>query len=81
MSWLKINLSLASILFLISLGLSASEINIINDKPVLKVHKTATCGCCKMWMKHMEKNGFITHGEDHQNLSKIKEKYNIEARQ
>ena len=76
---LKINASLASILFLISLGLFGSEKNIINDQPVLKVHKTATCGCCKMWMKHMEKNGFITHGEDHQNLSKIKEKYNIEA--
>jgi len=42
------------------------------------VHKTATCGCCKMWMKHMEENGFTTHGEDHQNLSKIKEKYYIE---
>tara|TARA_B100001121_G_scaffold113258_1_gene99807 strand:+ start:438 stop:758 length:321 start_codon:yes stop_codon:yes gene_type:complete len=26
----------------------------------------------------MEENGFTTHGEDHQNLSKIKEKYYIE---
>ena len=75
---LKINLSLASILFFISLSLSGNEKNIINVQPVLKVHKTATCGCCKMWMKHMEENGFTTHGEDHQNLSKIKEKYYIE---
>ena len=75
---LKINLSLASILFFISLSLSSNEKNIINVQPVLKVHKTATCGCCKMWMKHMEENGFTTHGEDHQNLSKIKEKYYIE---
>ena len=75
---LKINLSLAFILFFISLSLSGNEKNIINVQPVLKVHKTATCGCCKMWMKHMEENGFTTHGEDHQNLSKIKEKYYIE---
>jgi len=75
---LKINLSLASILFFISLSLSGNEKNIINVQPVLKVHKTATCGCCKMWMKHMEENGFTTHSEDHQNLSKIKEKYYIE---
>ena len=75
---LKINLSLASILFFISFSMSGNEKNIINDQPVLKVHKTATCGCCKMWMKHMEENGFTTHSEDHQNLSKIKEKYYIE---
>ena len=75
---LKINLSQASILFFISLSLSGNEKNIINVQPVLKVHKTATCGCCKMWMKHMEENGFTTHSEDHQNLSKIKEKYYIE---
>ena len=75
---LKINLSLASILFFISFSMSGNEKNIINVQPVLKVHKTATCGCCKMWMKHMEENGFTTHGEDHQNLSKIKEKYYIE---
>ena len=33
-----------------------------------------------MWMKHVEENGFTAYGQDHQNLMKIKEKYNIEPK-
>ena len=43
----------------------------------LLVHKTPTCGCCKMWIKHLEGNGFTTSIEDHSNLQEIKEKYDI----
>ncbi len=43
----------------------------------LLVHKTPTCGCCKMWIKHLEGNGFTTLIEDHSNLQEIKEKYDI----
>ena len=60
-------------------SLSFSEnIDISDEELMLLVHKTPTCGCCKMWMKHVEKNGFTAYGQDHQNLMKIKEKYNIE---
>ena len=35
---------------------------IITPNPVkaddVVVYKTATCGCCKDWVKHIEKNGF-----------------------
>ena len=59
--------------------LSFSEnIDITGKGLMLLVHKTPTCGCCKMWMKHVEKNGFTAYGQDHQNLMKIKEQYNIE---
>ena len=54
------------------------NIDISGEELMLLVHKTPTCGCCKMWMKHVEKNGFTAYGQDHQNLMKIKEKYNIE---
>ena len=52
--------------------------NEIKNEFLLLVHKTPTCGCCKMWMKHIEEDGFTAYGQDHQNLMKIKEKYNIE---
>lgn len=26
--------------------------------PVIEVYKTATCGCCTAWIKHLESNGF-----------------------
>ena len=44
----------------------------------LLVHKTPTCGCCKMWIKHMEENGFTLNAKDHQSLVKIKEELKIE---
>ena len=44
----------------------------------LLVHKTPTCGCCKMWVKHMEENGFTVNTKDHQSLVKIKEELKIE---
>ena len=56
----------------------SKNIDISGEDLMLLVHKTPTCGCCKMWMKHLEENGFTAYGQDHQNLMKIKEKYNIE---
>ena len=44
----------------------------------LLVHKTPTCGCCKMWVNHMEENGFTINTKDHQSLVKIKEELKIE---
>ena len=70
------------ILLFFSLSFSSlsfgENIDISGEELMLLVHKTATCGCCKMWMKHVEKNGFTAYGQDHQNLMKIKEKYNIQ---
>lgn len=43
----------------------------------LLIHKTPTCGCCKMWIKHLEGNGFATSIEDHNNLQEVKVKYDI----
>ena len=70
------------ILLFFSLSFSSlsfgENIDISGEELMLLVHKTPTCGCCKMWMKHVEKNGFTAYGQDHQNLMKIKEQYNIE---
>ena len=70
------------ILLFFSLSFSSlsfgENIDISGEELMLLVHKTPTCGCCKMWMKHVEKNGFTAYGQDHQNLMKIKEKYNIQ---
>ena len=43
----------------------------------LLVHKTPTCGCCKMWIKHLEGNGLTISVEDHSSLQEIKVKYDI----
>ena len=50
-----------------------------DNSQLLLVHKTATCGCCKQWIKHLEKNGFSISTKDHQSLQDIKESYQIKS--
>ena len=60
-----------SVLFLsvaISAGASITNIEDSNSELSLLVHKTPTCGCCKMWVKHIEKNGFIANIKEHDDL-------------
>ncbi len=34
------------------------------NKPVIEVWKTATCGCCKDWLSHLEAEGFEVKSRD-----------------
>jgi hypothetical protein len=43
----------------------------------IKVYKTATCGCCKAWVEHLEQNGFKVEVMDMPDLSAVKAKYGI----
>ena len=41
--------------------------------PKIKVFKTPTCGCCKMWVDHLAANGFEVEAEDVSDLDAIKQ--------
>jgi hypothetical protein len=41
------------------------------------VHKEATCGCCGIWMQHLQAAGFTTEAFDYDDLSAIKAQYGI----
>jgi len=45
--------------------------------PVIEVYKTASCGCCKEWVKHLEANGFKVNAHDVSNPSDYREKFGI----
>ena len=68
------------LIFILALSLESSDHNIQNTDSLMEllVHKTPTCGCCKMWVKHMKNNGFAINTQDHQSLMTIKEKLKIE---
>ena len=70
---------LGFLLFLLTSFVGASSISKLHSDSNLEllVHKTPTCGCCKMWVKHMEENGFTVNTKDHQSLVKIKEELKI----
>ena len=39
----------------------------------ITVYKTPTCGCCKAWVTHLEKNGFAPKTHDLPDLSETKD--------
>ena len=65
------------IILLVSLASFDVQNESADSEVSLLVHKTPTCGCCKMWIKHLEGNGLSTTIQDHTNLQEIKDKYDI----
>ena len=63
--------------FVISIFSSATDIQNTNTETSLLVHKTPTCGCCKMWVEHLKMNGLKANIQDHENLDEIKKIYGI----
>ena len=39
----------------------------------ITVYKTPTCGCCKLWVEHLKKNGFEPKTHDLNDLSETKD--------
>ena len=71
---------LSLLIFTLALSAESSQLNTQMTNPLMEliVHKTPTCGCCKMWVNHMENNGFAINIQDHQSLLKIKDNLKIE---
>ncbi|HYD96480.1 MAG TPA: DUF411 domain-containing protein [Noviherbaspirillum sp.] len=45
--------------------------------PVIDVYKSAYCGCCGDWVKHLESNGFTVRTHNVANPSDYREKHGI----
>lgn len=45
--------------------------------PALNVYKSPTCGCCTLWVDHMDANGFSSNIHHPDDLNQVKEKYGI----
>ena len=43
----------------------------------IKVYKDPNCGCCKLWVEHLEQNGFKVEVMDMPDLSAVKTKYGV----
>ena len=64
--------------FLLVLGRSASA----DELPLVQVTKTATCGCCALWVEHIEDAGFSVAVRDvsQEALADFKRRVGIAAR-
>jgi hypothetical protein len=45
--------------------------------PQIVVHKNESCGCCKLWVSHLEKAGFTVQALNVDNLGPIKERVGV----
>lgn len=45
--------------------------------PTVVVNKTPTCGCCGLWVKHLQAAGFAVQVNDLENLEPIKERVGV----
>lgn len=45
--------------------------------PLVVVHKSASCGCCSLWVDHMREAGFKVEVRDVDNVNAIKERVGV----
>ena len=45
--------------------------------PTITVYKSPTCGCCALWVKHLEESGFDVSVRDTQALQAIKAEHGV----
>ncbi len=67
---MRFKITLALAIALLVTGLALAVVGAQQPKPVqVSVFKTATCGCCSIWVEHLRANGFQV---DAQNLEQDK---------
>ena len=49
-------------------------------KPEIEVYKSASCGCCGEWVKHLRANGFVVRAHDVAEPSLYREKFGVPER-
>jgi hypothetical protein len=48
--------------------------------PTIEVYKDPTCGCCALWVKHLEANGFATRVKDVEDIAGFKTQHGVPAK-
>ncbi len=55
----------------------ATPIAFAATAPPITVYKTPTCGCCKMWVEHLEQSGFTVETHDLPDLTAVKDSLGV----
>ena len=63
-----------------SVSMSGSTMAQRPASPTVQVYKTPTCGCCGLWVKHLEEHGFATRVTEIEDLAETKAKLGVPAR-
>ena len=60
------------VIFSVSLFIGLNFISKTANAEEIIVYKSPTCGCCKKWVKHLEKEGFNVKTKDYRDMKPIK---------
>ena len=47
------------------------------DAPTVTVYKSPTCGCCSMWVEHLEASGFEVESVDRDDMGAVKDSLGV----
>ena len=79
---LWIGITGAVLLIIISIyGASYSSVIGTVNAEEITVYKSATCGCCKNWVSHLENNGFDVNAHNRNDMPSIKKQYGVAPQQ
>ena len=59
--------------FVVSVYIGFNLSNKTASAEEIMVYKSPTCGCCKKWVKHLEKEGFNVTTKDYSDMKPIKQ--------
>lgn len=74
--------TLFSVLLIFSVGLltaCAQEKPAEAKLPEITVYKSPTCGCCGLWVDHLEESGFTVKTLDMPDVTPMKQRYGLPA--
>lgn len=60
-------------------GYLFSNENNPEEKPVMTVYKSPTCGCCSKWVEHLEENGIEVIVEERMNMQPVKQQFGVSS--
>jgi hypothetical protein len=58
-------------------GCNRSEHKVAANEPRVVVHKSESCGCCKLWVSHLEQAGFVVQVVNEDNLGPTKQRVGV----
>jgi len=58
-------------------GISATRLLALAPAKEATVYKTATCGCCKKWVEHLQKSGYKVTAHDVPDVGVYKKRYGV----
>lgn len=56
---------------------SSAQLALADESAGVEVYKSASCGCCSLWVEHMKQSGFALEIHNVRNVSPFRERFGV----